>query len=317
MQMGAIPQDEKKNTMMKNKHITVIGGGLMGAGIAQVFAAKGHQVIIVEPNAESRATIHHRIRQNTDMMAIPPLPDELIKTVDTAKKAMSGSAFVFEAAPEKLELKQQIFAELEEYADKECIFASNTSVIPITKIGEKLSRPERLVGTHWWNPPFLIPLVEVVPSESTLPIYVDQVTDLLISVGKKAVKLKKDVPGFVGNRLQHALWREAHALIDKGICDAKTIDEVVKNSFGMRLGILGPIENADLVGIELTRDIHEVILPELSVATQPSPLLDQLISQNRLGFKTKSGFIDWTEEEITTLRKTLTNFLIKKTTDEN
>src|SRR6185369_15656934 len=180
---------------------------------------------------------------------------------------------VIEAAPERLELKRSIFADLVRLAPETALLASNTSVIPIGSIAEGLPTRRRILGTHWWNPPFLVPLVEVVGTPDTDPQIIATMIALLESVGKTPVHIKKDVPGFVGNRLQHALWREAIAIVAEGIADAETVDTVVKTSFGRRLGVLGPIENADLVGTDLTLDIHNVVLRHLDRSSEPSPYL--------------------------------------------
>jgi 3-hydroxybutyryl-CoA dehydrogenase len=133
---------------------------------------------------------------------------------------------------------------------------------------------------------------------------------LLASVGKKPAHVKKDVPGFVANRLQHALWREAIAMVADGICDARTVDDCVKNSFGLRLPVLGPLENADLVGIELTRDIHRTIIPELSRDAGPNPILDALIEAGKHGFKSGEGFQRWSADEQAALRQRLIDHLV-------
>ena len=205
-----------------------------------------------------------------------------------SEPASADADWVFEAAPEQLELKQQIFAEVDRAAPRDAILASNTSVIPIGQIMSSVERKHRALGTHWWNPPYLVPLVEVVRTAETSDAAVAATMELLKSVGKAPVEVKKDVPGFVGNRLQHALWREAIALVAEGVCDAKTVDDVVKSSFGARLAVLGPLENADLVGTELTRSIHSYVLPALDRSTTPSPYLDRLIEEGRLGFKSGS-----------------------------
>ena len=152
------------------------------------------------------------------------------------------------------------------------ILASNTSVIPIHRIAAGLPTAERIVGTHWWNPPALIPLVEVVQSAQHSQATVRATMELLTSVGKSPAHVTKDVPGFVANRLQHALWREAIAMVAEGVCDAATLDACVKNSFGLRLAVLGPLENADLVGLDLTLDIHRTIIPELDRSDRPESL---------------------------------------------
>jgi len=210
--------------------------------------------------------------------------------------------YVVEAAPEDLLLKKKLFAEIERYVRPDTILASNTSVIPITKIMTGLKHRERALGTHWWNPPYLVPLVEVVGTKWTSPRTLAFTIDLHKSIGKTPVHVKKDVAGFVGNRLQHALWREAVALVEHGICDAETVDTVIKASFGRRLAVLGPLENADLVGTDLTLAIHKTVLPEIESRPGPSPYLKKLVKTGKLGMKSGEGFRAWTPAQQAALR---------------
>jgi 3-hydroxybutyryl-CoA dehydrogenase len=225
------------------------------------------------------------------------------------KSAVEIADIVFEAAPENLALKQDIFAKLSASTQAGCILASNTSVIPIGEIAAQAGDPGRILGTHWWNPPYLIPLVEVVQAPRTESVYIEKCINLLKRAGKIAVHVKRDVPGFVGNRLQHALWREAISIVEAGICDAETVDLVVKNSFGMRLPVLGPLENADLVGLDLTLAIHDVILRHLEASPEPSPLLARYTGEHRLGMKTGKGFYEWTPETAQGVRDRLMRHL--------
>lgn len=168
------------------------------------------------------------------------------------------------------------------------------------------------MGTHFWNPPYLVPLVEVVPGKETSKRTVDVVVQRLESVGMHPVRVKKDAPGFVGNCLQHALWREAVSIVEKGIADAETVDEVVKMGFGMRLPVLGPLENADLVGLDLTLDIHEYLFPHLEDSHQPSPLLKRKVEAGELGFKSGKGFRTWTPREMEECRLRLLRQLLER-----
>lgn len=297
--------------MADKQKITIIGAGLMGAGIAQVFACHGHRVSVYDPMDDARTTLHKRISSNLTMLGRDDAAADHVTAESDLAVALKGAYACFEAAPEKLALKQSIFADMEAVADHGTMLASNTSVIPITQIARKVKTSNRVLGTHWWNPPYLVPLVEVVPTAMTDPAYVEDMIALLDSVGKKPVHVKKDVPGFVGNRLQHALWREAQALIADGVCDAETVDIVVKNSFGMRLPVLGPIENADMIGLDLTLDIHNTILRELSARKDPSPALLDAIEAGNLGFKTGKGFRSWTDAQMHDLRETLSRYLIE------
>jgi 3-hydroxybutyryl-CoA dehydrogenase len=296
---------------MTGAPIVVIGGGLMGIGIAQVFAAAGHRVCVHEPLEAVRATIVDRIRANLTAMGLESDAADRIDTAAELGAAVADAAFVTEAAPERLEVKRAIFAELIAHAPRTAILASNTSVIPIGRIGAGLATADRIVGTHWWNPAPLIPLVEVVQAVETSDSTVADTMALLASIGKRPAHVKKDFPGFVANRLQHALWREAIAMVAEGICDAQTLDDCVKNSFGLRLPVLGPLANADLVGLDLTLDIHRTIMPALDRHDRPNELLEQHVAAGRLGFKTGEGFRAWTTEEMAALRAKLTNHLLK------
>jgi 3-hydroxybutyryl-CoA dehydrogenase len=294
--------------------IAILGGGLMGTGIAQVFASAGHRVAVYEPAAEVRRTVRVRIN---DLLRLYRLDESVasgILVTGDLDEAVTGADYVTEAAPEKLDLKQSLFAELVKRAPAKAILASNTSVIPIHRIAKDLPTGERILGTHWWNPAGLIPLVEVIQSNRTSSDTVATTMALLKAVGKAPAHVAKDVPGFVANRLQHALWREAIAMVAEGVCDAATLDACVKNSFGMRLAVLGPLENADLVGLDLTLDIHQTIMPELSRMDQPHPYLTARVTAGKLGFETGEGFRTWSEAEMTELRTRLASHLLKART---
>lgn len=275
--------------------IAVIGSGLMGAGIAQVFAANGYAVRVYDSSEASLQSLTNRVRNGLQNLGLDDGLAVNVQPCTDLSEAVAQADVVFEAGPEKLAVKQEIFSELARLAPREAIFASNTSVIPIRYIGEHLDSQvrARIVGAHWWNPAPLIPLVEVIRTEDSADWAIDRVFDLLLACGKLPVRVNKDVPGFVGNRLQHALWREAHAIISNGVCDAQTVDLVVKNSFGLRLPVFGPIENADLVGLDLTLDIHSVILADLDKSSAPLPSLTERVNRGELGAKTGRGFLEW------------------------
>lgn len=296
-------------------HIAVIGAGLMGHGIALTFARAGHRVSITDPMPEARETVTDRMAQSMAAMgddaASIAAALKLITIAETTADAVKTATVVFEAAPEKMALKQKIFAEIEAHAPETCILASNTSVMPITEIMSGLRLQNRALGTHWWNPPHMIPLVEVIRTKWTDPDVAQTMFDLLEGAGKTPVMVAKDVPGFIGNRLQHALWREAISLVENGICDAEAVDTVIKSSFGRRLAVLGPLENADLVGTDLTLDIHENVLHDIEARQGPSPYLQQLVAEKRLGMKTGEGFRKWTEAEADAVRARVASHLKK------
>lgn len=293
--------------------IAVIGAGLMGHGIALTFARGGHDVALFDPVAEMRATVLDRVAESLRLLRAAKfeVDDALscIAVCDALADAVGGADVIFEAAPEKLELKQSIFAEVEACAPKDAILASNTSVIQITKIMQGLTHRDRALGTHWWNPPHMIPLVEVVKTEWTNPAIADRMHALLAEVGKTPVLVEKDVPGFIGNRLQHALWREAISLVENGICTAEAVDDVVKASFGRRLAVLGPLENADLVGIELTQDIHDQVLFDLDRSQKPSQYLQKLQDEGRTGMAVGAGFRDWGEGDLAATKQKIADHL--------
>jgi 3-hydroxybutyryl-CoA dehydrogenase len=282
--------------------IAIIGAGLMGHGIAQVFALAGHDVTITDTLVQNLDTAKARIAANLRDLGDDESAAERVEACFDLGDAVREADYVVEAVSENLALKQKLFAEIERHARPDAILASNTSVIPITSIMQGLERRERALGTHWWNPPFLVPLVEVIETQWTSPETVAWTMGLHESAGKKPAHVKKDVPGFIGNRLQHALWREAISLVENGICDAETVDAVIKASFGRRIAVLGPLENADLVGTDLTLAIHETVLPAIESRPRPSPYLRKLVANGKLGFKSGEGFRKWSAEEQAALR---------------
>lgn len=296
---------------MAKARIGILGAGLMGHGIAQVFALAGHPVRVYDPMEAARASLRDRIRTNLRDLDQDQGAADRVDPAATIAEAVRDADFVVEAALEDLAVKQKLFADVEQHARKDAILASNTSVIPITSIMQDVADGSRTVGTHWWNPPFLVPLVEVIATDRTSQATLDTTMELHRSIGKVPALVKKDVPGFIGNRLQHALWREAIALVETGVCDARTVDTVIKASFGRRLAVLGPLENADLVGIDLTRAIHRTVLPAIDSRPFASPYLDKLISEGKLGMKSGEGFRTWTAEEQAELRQEVLQHLKK------
>jgi 3-hydroxybutyryl-CoA dehydrogenase len=297
---------------MSGFNIGVIGAGLMGHGIAYLLAAAGHTVRIYDPSTQWRESLNARLESARALLVGDSALVSRFSAHDQMAPAMKDVAFVFEAAPEKLPLKQQLFAELESLTAPDTILASNSSAIPSTRIGEKLRQRGRVVGTHFWNPPHLVPLVEVIQNERTTDATVAKTMALLRMAGRNPVHVKKDIPGFVGNRLQHALKREAIALIAAGVCDADTIDEVVKTGFGARMAVLGPMEQTDLVGVDLTLDIQYVLMAELDRATEPTPLIKNLVASGKLGMRTGEGFRKWTPQSADAVRERLRTFLAEQ-----
>ncbi len=299
--------------MPAKERIAVVGAGLMGHGIAQVFACAGHAVTITDSDPNALASVPERVRANLVRLGETTAPVDAIVPCKELEEAVAETDFVFEAAVEDLAVKQDLFAKMSEAVAAKTVLASNTSVMAIGEIGAGARDPGRVVGTHWWNPPFLVPLVEVTQAEATRLETVERTIRLLERVGKSPVHVRRDIPGFVGNRLQHALWREAFALVDAGVCDAETIDRVVKQSFGLRLAVLGPAENADLIGLDLTLAIHDYLLPHLDRTPGPAPILREHVARGRLGMKAGSGFREWSADEAQAVRERLLDHLVAAT----
>lgn len=301
------------------RSVLVVGAGMMGSRIALLFASRGYSVTLTDVNEKVLAGATEIIRRSLERMAEQGLTEASgidaavgrIWTTGDLGKGTRGADFVVEAVSENLALKQEIFHRLDALCPPEVVLATNTSVISITEIARRATHQERIVGTHFWNPPNLIPLVEVVPGERTSPQSVEIAFSLLSALGKHPVRVKQDVPGFVGNRLQHALWREAVSIVEHGIADADVVDEVVKYGFGMRLPVLGPLENAELVGLDLTLAIHDYLLKYLESSPNPSPLLTEKVEKGELGFKSGLGFREWSPEKMDQVRTDLETHLFR------
>ena len=261
--------------------IAIIGAGLMGHGLALVFARGGLEVMITDAFAEARGTVKARVVQTLASLGDGADAVDRITVADTLPQAVRDGDIVIEAAPGKA------------FAEAGFVRRTGSSGAARGAAGVK----------HIGH--------QVIETEGTAPETVQRMMALLTTLGKTPVNVLRDVPGFVGNRLQHALWREAVALVEESICDAETVDLVVKSSFWRRLTVLGPLENADLVGTDLTLDIHNQVLPHLNHHPGPSPYLEALNAAGKLGFKTNSGFRDWTEGEKTALRAKVLDHLNK------
>jgi 3-hydroxybutyryl-CoA dehydrogenase len=285
--------------------VGVVGAGLMGHGIAQVFALAGAEVSVSDPDPAALASLGERIGANLDSLGLDRGALDRVAAAPGLAEVASGADLVIEAAPEDLELKRRVFAQLEREAPAEAILATNTSVIAIGDVAAGAATPERIVGTHFWNPPYLINLVEVIEAEATAAATVARTIEILGDAGKTPVHVRRDVPGFVGNRLQHAMWREALALIDEGVCDAETVDLVAREGFGARLATIGPVENADLVGLDLTESVHAYLLPHLDRSTEPAAGLRERVERGELGAKSGRGYFEWPEGAAAATRERL------------
>ena len=262
---------------MTKANIAVVGAGLMGHGIAQVFALAGHQVTITDSVVEILEVAPSRIAANLRDLGDDESAVSRVCTCIDLAEAVRGADYIVEAVLEDLPLKQKLFAEIERHARARCDPCQQYFGDPYHRYyaGIKQTR------ARTWHT-----LVESTVSGPTcrgnrdtvdVPEVVAWTMELHKAAGKKPAHVKKDVPGFIGNRLQHALWREAIALVEHGICDAETVDTVIKASFGRRLAVLGPLANADLVGTDLTLAIHKTVLPAIDSRPGPSPYLEILL----------------------------------------
>lgn len=306
------------------KKFLVCGGGMMGSAIAQILAGlDGAEVTVYDVFP---VDIEAKVRNNMKLLVEKEIVteadvDAIVKkisfTQDMQSEGVKSAQLVVECVLEDMQMKQDLFAQLEEVVAEDTIFCTNTSVMSPTEISAKCKHKERLCGTHFWNPAFLIPLVEVVKTDATTDEVAETVMEILKAAGKKPVLCKKDVPGFIANRMQHALWREAISIVERGIADAKTVDDACKYSFGLRLPYLPPLVNSDMVGTQLTYNIHSYVLNDLEDRHDASPLLKEMIDKGELGFRAetvdgkKQGFMEYTEDEIASINGGLNEYLIK------
>ena len=307
---------------MKIEKVAVLGSGLMGNGLSQVFARDKDTSVVLrsrskkdDPFAGVRADLEILVKNDAMTESEAAAILTRMTFTDDMEEAVSDADLVVECVLEDMELKQDLFRDIEPLVKPDCILATNTSVMSITQIASKTQDKSRVIGTHFWNPPYLIPLVEVVKGDETSLEVMDVTFDYLKKIGKKPVRCMKDVQGFVANRLQHALWREALYMVEAGIADAPTVDEALRYGPGLRWPHMGVLENADMVGTDLSLAIQRGVLPYLADNHEPSALLVKLVEDGKLGFKTGEGYQKWTEEEAAARRTALREYLIRVTKD--
>ena len=286
------------------RSVAIVGAGTMGNGIAQVCAQGGMDVHLIDsvPAALSKAedNMVRNIQKLIDNGLLTTRVTDVMERISLSghMDAAASVDMVIEAIPEKFPLKQQLFQELEQLCKPQAILASNTSGIPITRIANTIQTSERVIGTHFYMPAHLIPLVEVIQTATTNDRVIDETMAFLAQIGKMPVRVRKDIPGFIGNRLQHALAREAMSLVEQGVASAEDIDLVVKASLALRLVFTGPVEQRDFNGLDIHLAIAEYLYPELENTTEPLEILKQKVAANELGIKTGKGFYDWREKNI-------------------
>lgn len=297
----------------------VIGAGMMGPGIALTLALGDVRTTILSRSAETAALGLEAARERARFLAANQLIDstqasraiDLLHCSAAFDENVSASDLVVESIPEDLAFKQALFQRMDAIAKPQAILASNTSGLSITAIASLCQRPERVLTTHFWNPPHLIPLVEIVKGEKTSPEVTRQVRDLLAACGKIPVIVKKDRPGQLGNRLQMALVREAANIIAEGIATADDIDTVVKNGLGLRMPAYGILEHMDVAGLGLALSVAEYVSQDLYNEPRAPEYFRELVRQGHLGAKTGKGFYDWSTKSEDAVKAGRDAFLIE------
>ena len=306
--------------MENKKKVAILGAGVMGTGIAQTFAMAGHEVKIIyvyddKLRAKPMETMESNLRVLAENQALEEsrIPEILgrVSLTEDLEEAAAFADIIFECIVENLAVKQDYFARLDALCGESTILATNTSAISVTEIAEKSVHKERIIGTHFWNPAYLVPLVEVIRTKYVSDEVVEETFALMEKAGKCPVIVQKDVPGFLANRMQHALFREAISIVERGIATAEDVDKAIKYGFGMRLGVRAPMEVIDAGGTDLTYSIHQYLFPHIENSTEPSKLLKQKMDEGKLGFKSAEGFMKWSKEEIDRSQKDLIEGLIK------
>jgi 3-hydroxybutyryl-CoA dehydrogenase len=279
--------------------VVIIGGGIMGGDIGIIFAAGGWNVHVMSPSEKTRAAVPGRFQAGLQKLGADPAIASQVKTyAKLADIDWSGIGFVVEAATEDIALKQRLFAEVEALAATDIPLATNTSNFPIGEVGKNLKHRGRVLGLHFFMPAHLVPLVEVVSSDATDPKVAESVVELMKKLGKAPIWVKKDVPGFVGNRIQHAMMREALYLIEDGIVSPEGVDTAVRYGFGFRFIACGPIMQKEMSGWDTNYLVAEALYPHLYKNDGPAPVVKKLMDKNELGMKTKKGFWEWDDAKI-------------------
>lgn len=294
-------QWEKRGKMKeKEKKVIIAGAGVMGASIAQVFAGSGYEVVLYDVRgdaiAKGRELIHinQKAAKEEGYLTEAECEERLGRICFCeSMECFRLADFVIEAIVENREIKKKFWGEISQLVSEDAILTSNTSGLSITDLAEAVERPERFCGLHWLNPPHICPLVEIICGTATTEKTVEKVREISIDVGKVPVVLKKEIPGFLINRFQFAILREAMSLVESGIASLEDVDKVFKYGLGMRYACLGPFEIADLGGLDTFYQIGQYLFPDLSDTKKVSHLLADLVEKGAFGVKSQSGFYDY------------------------
>ncbi|GAW98479.1 3-hydroxyacyl-CoA dehydrogenase family protein [Secundilactobacillus mixtipabuli] len=286
------------------KNIANIGAGTMGHATALQFAMHGYSVNVLDTSDDALKQGLEKIKNDLKTFSeadiLSESATEILKRLHFTtdyKEALNSADFVIESVVEDMTVKKSVWQEVEQYVPDDTIMATNTSGLSPSEIQSVLNQPERFVVAHFWNPAQLMPLVEVVPGKQTSQQTVDTTVELMNRIGKHAVPLKKESLGFVGNRIQLAVLREAFNIINEGIASPQSVDDIVKYSLGRRWSLVGPVASADLGGLDVFKNISSYLYADLSAETGTDPTLSKLVAKNKLGLKTGEGFFNWNGDE--------------------
>ncbi|MFM0741778.1 3-hydroxyacyl-CoA dehydrogenase family protein [Paraburkholderia xenovorans] len=277
--------------------VAVVGAGTMGAAIAGVFASRGYKVAVYSRSErtldEARVTVERLAGE-----------DVLVDYTGSLEQCVSGASIVSENVAEDVHVKQQIFRDVEDVVSADCLLTTNTSSVPITAIAEGLRHPERVVGLHWFNPAAIMPLVEIVRGEFTTDETVRRTRAVCVRIGKEAIEVNQDIAGFVVNRLQYAMLREALYLVEKGVASVEDVDRAVETTLAPRWSASGPLQLMDLAGLDVVEKVSGILMQSLSRDTGTSAIVRQLCDEQAFGIKSGRGFYQWTADSIaSTLRR--------------
>ena len=278
--------------------IGICGVGVIGAGLTTCFKRAGYQVLAWDQDQEKLSTLEQRVSAQelwlVQHIGSPSHQGGSIQTQRSLSSLDERADVIIECVVEDLAEKVDLYKRLTHSKERGAILLTTTSGLSITEMGRRSGCAHLLAGAHFWNPPHLMPLVEIVRGHDTPSEVIDRVCQLVESIGKLPVRVNRDVPGFIGNRLLHALWREAIHLVEQGVASAADVDLVSKLTFGLRMTAVGPLENIDLVGSDLVEKIHSYLLADLARNTGPSESIKSSVREGRMGVKSGQGFYDWT-----------------------
>jgi 3-hydroxyacyl-CoA dehydrogenase len=305
--------EETEKNMNNLNRVAIIGAGIMGPGIAAVFASAGARVSIYDisdaaldqakQGVDAARSVLNQLRSSE-----AGEPGDIVFTT-SLEDALAQTQFVLEAVPEKAELKATVLRQIEDLVDDSVIISSNTSGIPITDLAQNLRVPERFVGMHWSNPPHVIPLIEVVPGEKTADEVADSVSQIAASFGYESVR-EKETPGFVENRILYAIMRESLALVNEGIISQADLDVCVRWGIGFKLAVVGPMRLLDMAGLDTYHSVASYLNPSLSAAQDVPQQIADAVERGDLGFKSGQGLFDYADGEVAQTRQKIVKQLI-------